>query len=78
MVVQQLKKLGARIVYYRKIQSVTQEKFAHAVGISLQYLSRIENGNYPKSVSLPTLMKIAGELGITTSQLLADIEKEIE
>lgn len=31
MVVQQLKKLGARIVYYRKIQSVTQEKFAHAV-----------------------------------------------
>ena len=29
MVVQQLKKLGARIVYYRKIQSVTQEKFAH-------------------------------------------------
>lgn len=78
MVVQQLKKLGARIVYYRKIQSVTQEKFAHAVGISPQYLSRIENGNYPKSVSLPTLMKIAGKLGITTSQLLADIEKEIE
>lgn len=70
----QYKKLGARIVYYRKINCFTQEKLAEKVGISPQYLSRIENGNYPKSVSLSTLMRIAKALGITISELMEKID----
>lgn len=69
----QYKKLGARIVYYRKINGLTQEKLAEEVGISPQYLSRIENGNYPKIVSLSTLMRIAEKLNVTISTLTENI-----
>ena len=50
-----------------------QEKLAEEVGISPQYLSRIENGNYPKSVSLSTLMRIAEKLNVTISTLTENI-----
>lgn len=69
----QYKKIGAQIVYYRKLKGVTQEKMASEVGISPQYLSRIENGSYPKSVSLSTLMRIAGYLEIEVSKLLENL-----
>lgn len=69
----QYKKIGAQIVYYRKLKGVTQEKMASEVGISPQYLSRIENGSYPKSVSLSTLMRIAEYLEIEVSKLLENI-----
>lgn len=59
------KKIGAKIVFYRKLRSMTQEKLAEEVGITPQYLSRIENGGYTKSVSLSTLMMIAGALDVT-------------
>lgn len=71
----QYKRIGARIVYYRKIKGVTQEKLAENVGISPQYLSRIENGSYPKSVSLSTLIRIADKLEVPVSKLVEDIEK---
>lgn len=68
------KKIGAKIVFYRKLRSMTQEKLAEEVGITPQYLSRIENGGYTKSVSLSTLMMIAGVLDVTMSQLMEGIE----
>ena len=68
------KKIGAKIVFYRKLRSMTQEKLAEEVGITPQYLSRIENGGYTKSVSLSTLMMIAGALDITMSQLMEGVE----
>lgn len=71
----QYKQIGARIVYYRKLKGITQEKLAENVGISPQYLSRIENGSYPKSVSLSTLIRIADKLDVPVSKLVEDIEK---
>lgn len=68
------KKIGAKIVYYRKIRNLRQEELAEEVGITPQYLSRIENGGYTKSVSLSTLMKIAEKLGITMSELMDGVE----
>lgn len=68
------KKIGAKIVYYRKIRNLRQEELAEKVGITPQYLSRIENGGYTKSVSLSTLMKIAEKLGITMSELMDGVE----
>lgn len=70
------KKIGAKIVFYRKLKSMTQEKLADEVGITPQYLSRIENGGYSKYVSLSTLMKIAGVLDVTMSQLMEGVESE--
>lgn len=67
------KQIGAQIVYYRKIKGITQEKMAVEVGISPQYLSRIENGSYPKSVSLSTLMRIADYLGVPISKLMENV-----
>lgn len=68
------KKIGAKIVYYRKVRNLTQEELAEKVGITPQYLSRIENGGYSKNVSLSTLMKIAGALDVTMSQLMEGVE----
>lgn len=70
------KKIGAKIVFYRKLKSMTQEKLAEEVGITPQYLSRIENGGYTKSVSLSILMKIAGVLDVTMGQLMEGVESE--
>lgn len=70
------KKIGAKIVYYRKIRNLTKEELAEKVGITPQYLSRIENGGYSKNVSLSTLMKIAGVLDVTMSQLMEGVESE--
>ena len=58
------KKIGAKIVFYRKLKSMTQEKLADEVGITPQYLSRIENGGYT----------IAEKLGITMSELMEGVE----
>ena len=69
-----IRKIGAKIVFYRKLRSMTQEKLAEEVGITPQYLSRIENGGYTKSVSLSTLMMIAGALDVTMSQLMEGVE----
>ena len=64
------KKIGAKIVFYRKLKSMTQEKLADEVGITPQYLSRIENGGYTKCVSLSTLMKIAEKLRLSITELI--------
>ena len=70
----QYKMIGARIVYYRKIREMTQEYLAEIVGISPQYLSKIENGNYSKSVSFSVLMRIAEKLNIKIEKLVHDID----
>lgn len=69
------KKIGAKIVFYRKLKSMTQERLAEEGGITPQYLSRIENGGYTKSVSLSTLMMIAEKLGVTMSELMDGVEE---
>ena len=70
----QYKKIGARIVYYRKLKGMTQEYLAELVGISPQYLSKIENGKYQKSVSLSVLMRVAEKLDVKMTQILQDID----
>ena len=67
-------KIGNYITKKRKEKNLTQEKLADEVGITPQYLSRIENGGYTKCVSLSTLMKIAEKLGITMSELMEGVE----
>ena len=70
------KKIGARIVYYRKLKGMTQEYLAELVGISPQYLSKIENGNYKNSVSFSVLIKIAEKLNVKIAQLVQDIDSD--
>lgn len=70
------RRLGAKILYYRKIRRLTQEQLAEKVGITAKYLSRIETGSYPYSISLPTLMLIAEKLDVSISELLVGIEEQ--
>jgi transcriptional regulator with XRE-family HTH domain len=64
-------KLGVRIREARKSKSYTQEKLSELVGISPNYLSRIETNN-GGVVSLPTLVKICNALGVGMDYMLID------
>jgi transcriptional regulator with XRE-family HTH domain len=71
------KQIGRKVAYYRRLRNLTQEALAKKVNISTSYLSKIECGNYPKSVSLSVLMVIASGLDIELYLLLKFDEKEI-
>ena len=66
------RKIGAKIVYFRMLQGLTQEKLAEKVGISPSYLSKIEHGAYPKNLSLTTLLLIAEALEIDVCEILKE------
>ncbi len=67
---------------YRIKSGLTQEKLSEQLGISLKYISRIENGN--NGVKTQTLIKYMNILGITPNTLYkefitnADIKDSIE
>lgn len=64
--------IGARIQKHRKSQGITQEKLAERVGVSVVYLSKIENGRvYP---TLETLSNICTELDMDLAEALSDTE----
>ena len=62
--------LGTRIKENRQIKHITAEKFAADVDISLPFLWEVERGN--KRLSLPTFVKMANVLGVSTDDLLCD------
>ena len=64
--------IGKRIQTRRQEQNITQEKLAERVGISVVYLSKIENGRvYP---TLETLSNICTELDTEHSAILSNTE----
>ena len=62
--------LGLNIAYYGRLRGLTQAQLAEKIYISPSYLSKIECGNYHKSVSLTTIMTIAAGLEVTIDKLL--------
>lgn len=62
--------LGRRIKSARRAQSLTQERLAETVGISLSFLGHIERGS--RKASLDTLVKLANTLGESLDDLLKD------
>jgi len=66
--------LGLNITYYRRARHMTQMQLADQVHISSCYMSQIERGL--KTVSLPTLMRIADVLQIAEKYLF-DFDKLI-
>ncbi|GBG56066.1 transcriptional regulator [Sporomusaceae bacterium FL31] len=72
MFAQKYKVIGLKIAYFRKMKGYTQEELARRAQISTSYLSRIERGNYTKSVSLSVLLIIAQALEIDIDALVCD------
>ena len=63
------KRIGAKVAYFRISNGLTQEEMAARVHMSRSTLSKIEHGNYNRSISMALLMDIADGLGIELSML---------
>lgn len=66
------KKIGAKILYYRRLQGLSQEQLAEKANISASYLSKIEHGTYSQNLPLTTLFIIAEALGVNADELIKD------
>lgn len=72
------KRIGAKVAYFRISNGLTQEEMAGRVHLSRSTLSKIEHGNYNRSISLDILMDIADGLGIDLAMLFVLDRKEEE
>lgn len=70
------KLVGAKILYYRTLRGLTQEKLANKIHINVSTLSRIERGKYNQGVSLAMLFDIAEGLDIDLAMLVTFNEEE--
>ena len=68
--------VGAVICRYRKEKGMTQELLSGLAGIARSHLSMIESG--AKQPNFETIWRIAEALDISPSELVAEIEAEIE
>ena len=62
------RQIGAKIRYYRTIKDINQAEFAQTVGITSQYLSKIERGTAKPSTDL--LSQITDALGIDITVIM--------
>ena len=62
----ELRCIGLRIAYFRKIKNVTQAELAEQLSINKNYLSHIESGSAKK---LPLLIRISKALDVDLSLL---------
>lgn len=60
--------LGKRIAKFRKKKGMRQLDLGTATGLTQTHISLLENGE--RGVSIGTLQKIAGVLGVKASELL--------
>ena len=64
------RKIGAKIKFYRQLKNIGQTDLAGQVGITSQYLSKIECGK--QMPSLQVLLLIADKLEIDAAALISD------
>ena len=62
--VNQYKKRGLTLAYYRKHKVITQQPPAEAVSLSRTHISNLEAPNMPTSISLEKLFDIADVLNV--------------
>jgi transcriptional regulator with XRE-family HTH domain len=68
------KRLGKIVHRLRKARGFSQERFADKIGVHRTFIGSIERGE--QNLSLSSLEKVAGGLGISLSSLFEEIEKE--
>ena len=64
------KLVGAKVLYYRTLEGLTQEELANKIHINVSTLSRIALGKYNQGVSLAMLFDIAEGLNIEVNLLV--------
>ena len=68
--------IGAKIAYFRKLNGISQQELAQKISISESAISKIENGNYNKNISLNLLQTIAEALNVKMTTLIILDNKE--
>ena len=68
--------LGKRIRELRSKNGFSQESFADHCGLHRTYMGGIERGEH--NLTMETVMTISTGLGMTMSELLSGIEKQVE
>ncbi len=68
------KRLGQRIAELRRAKKLTQEQFAEAIGLSVEFVSLVERGVNAPAVS--GLEKFAKALGVEAKDLFTFEEKK--
>lgn len=63
---------GRAVKALRTERGLTQETLAYESGVDRSYLSELENGR--KMPSLDTVFRLATALGLSASDLIADVE----
>lgn len=66
----EVKYIGLRISYFRKMRNLTQADLADKVHINKNYLSHIESGSANKVISLPLLIALSKASDIELSVLV--------
>ena len=66
------KQIGKRIKEIREQHNYSQAKLAEATGLSISYISHIENAI--NKASLDCVIRIVNALGITVDELLAGVQ----
>ena len=72
----EIKKIGQRVAFYRKQRHMTQGELAECVSISKSYLSKIESIGTDITFSLFLLYKLADALKLEPYQLLMPINED--
>lgn len=67
--------VGQVIADFRKKKGVSQEVLSGLAGIARTHLSMIENGQ--RKPTLDTFYKLCVSLGVKPSEVMAEIEKQI-
>ena len=70
------RQIGAKIVYYRNLQQMTQAELAEKIHMSQSSVARIERGKYNNGVSVATLLDIAVGLNVDLASLVTFSEEE--
>lgn len=69
---EQYRKLGLKISYYRKLKGYTQEQLAEKLEKSLAFIGAVEAPNVDRTISLDTLFDISAVLEIPPYKLLKE------
>lgn len=68
--IEDYKKIGLNVAYYRKLNGMTQEDLAEKLDVHTSFLGQIEAPNIEKAISMDTLFRIAKALDIPPAKLL--------
>ena len=65
--------IGSRIRKERRLKGLSQSNLSKKLGISASYLNLIENGR--RTITVPLLIKVGNELGLTLKDLTLESYK---